>query len=194
MIGFRLLDCLERRLQVRPCCHCGIQVILQRIQRIAEVKWAGYVKRVYRRTVVAHLQKLNLCSVQVHGRRLDLRLVLHALQLDAIEIDLCDVARLEAVLAYLDDVVVVVKIRLCHIEHKLGLERCHERRAQGEHHVALQVLMMRLRDASAFLSALEAQIALMFALIEVTEVGLLIRALERTPAPVMRRDLRAIGR
>ena len=52
--------------------------------------------------------------------------------------------------------------------------------------------MLRLGDARAFLCALQAQFALVFALMQVTEAGLFVSALERSPDTVVRRDLRAI--
>jgi hypothetical protein len=52
--------------------------------------------------------------------------------------------------------------------------------------------MLRLRDACAFLRALEAQFALMFALVQVTEVRLLSSSLKGSPDPIVRCGLVAI--
>ena len=78
------------------------------------------------------------------------------------------------------------------VQHELGLQRPHKRRAKGKHHVAFQVFMLRLRDARAFLRALKAQFALMFALVQVTEVRLFSSSLEGSPDSIVRCDLVAI--
>ena len=54
--------------------------------------------------------------------------------------------------------------------------------------------MLRLRDACAFLRAFKAQLALMIALVQITEVGLFSSALEGSPDPIVRRGLGAIHR
>jgi len=46
--------------------------------------------------VIQKLRELSIGGAQVKNRRFDLRLVLHSQQLDAIEVDLSQVARLEA--------------------------------------------------------------------------------------------------
>ena len=54
--------------------------------------------------------------------------------------------------------------------------------------------MLRLSDLGAFLGAFQAQFPLVFALMQVTEVGLFGCALEWSPDPIVRCDLRAIRR
>jgi hypothetical protein len=68
----------------------------------------------------------------------------------------------------------------------------HKGRAQAEDQVAFQVNVLGLGNLRAFLGALQAQFALVLALVQVTEVGLFVRALEGSPDPIVRRDLRAI--
>ena len=85
---------------------------------------------------------------------LDLDLVLHAQQLDAIEIDLGDVAGLESVAADVDDLVVIIEIGSRQLQHGLGLQSVHERRTQSEFKVAFQVFMLRCGDARALFCAL----------------------------------------
>ncbi len=54
--------------------------------------------------------------------------------------------------------------------------------------------MLRLRDARALLGALQAELALVFALVQVTDVGLFSCPLERSPDPIVWRGLRAVRR
>ena len=96
---------------------------------------------------------------------------MHAQQLDAVEIDLGDVSGLEAVAADLNDVVVILQIRLCQFEHGLGLKRVHERCAQRELERPFQVLVLRFGNPRAFLGALKPQLALVVALVQVAQVG-----------------------
>ena len=65
--------------------------VVERLQGIGKVKRSGYVELLDRRAVVQQLQQLNLGGAQIHDRCLQLRFVLHAQQLDAIEVDLGDI-------------------------------------------------------------------------------------------------------
>ena len=96
--------------------------------------------------------------------------------------------------ADLDDFVVVVEVCLRQIEDEFCLQRSHKCSAQSKDHVPIQVLMLRLCDTRAFLRAFQTQFALVFAFMQITEVRLLRSALERSPYPVVRRNLRAVSR
>ena len=76
--------------------RCLVKVV-ERLQVVGEIERPGYIELIDRRAVVQQLQQLDLCRAQVDDRRLDLRLILHAQQFDAVQIDLCQVAGLEAV-------------------------------------------------------------------------------------------------
>ena len=91
-----LLNRLQRRLQVRPRSQRRIAIGVQRLQIIAEIEWTCHVELVDRRAVVEQLQELNLGGAQIYDRGFNLRLVLHAQQFDAVQIDLADGAGLEA--------------------------------------------------------------------------------------------------
>ena len=93
---------------------------------------ARHIELIHRSAVVQHLQKLDFGGAQVDDRRFDLRFVLHAQQLDAIEVDLRDVAGLEAGAANVDDLVVVVEVRLCQIENELGLRASPQTPCAGQ--------------------------------------------------------------
>jgi hypothetical protein len=131
------------------------------------------------------VRRLNDCG-------LNLRLVLHAQQFDAVQIDLGNVAGPEAVAADLDDVVVVLEICLGQIEHGLGFKGAHECRAQRELHIALQVFVLGLRDARALLGALQAQFALVVALVKIAEAGRKEGAAERFPDAMIGRNLGSV--
>ena len=93
------------------------------MQRIGKIKWPGHVELFHRGVVVEQLKKLNFCRTQIDDSRLNLRLVLDAQQLDAVEIDLGNVSGFEAVAADLDDFVVIIQIGFCQIENGLCLEQ-----------------------------------------------------------------------
>ena len=103
VVGLGLLDRLQRGLQVGPSMPAPISIVVQRLQGIVEIERARHVELIHRRAVVQHLQQLNFGGAQVDDRCFDLRLVLHAQQFDAVQIDLRDIAGSEAVAADLDD-------------------------------------------------------------------------------------------
>ena len=115
---------------------------------------------------------MNLLLPQIDDRGFYFRLVLYALQLDPGQVDLGQVAGIEAGAADVDDLVLVIQVGLGQLQHRLGLQRLHKRRAQAEDQVALEVHVLRCGDFRAFLGALEAQFALVFALVQIAEVGL----------------------
>jgi hypothetical protein len=94
-------------------------------------------------------------GAQVDDGRLNLRLVLHPQQLDAVEVDLGDVAGLEAVAADVDDLVVVLQILPWPDRAPPWPAGSAQRRSAAEEQVALQVLVLRLGDLRAFLRALK---------------------------------------
>ena len=97
-------------------------------------------------------------------------------------------------LADVDDLVVVLHIRLRQIEHRLGLQRPDKRRAQPEQQRAVQVCVFGGRNLRALLRALEPQLPLVLALMQIAEVGRQVRSLERLIAAVVRRNRGPIRR
>ena len=177
----RLLNGLERGLQVGPGVECDLAIVVERLQVVAEVEepvtsnWSTGVRS------SSSCRSWIFGGAQVDDGCFDLRLVLHAQQLDAVEIDLGQVAGVEAVAADLDDLVVVVQVGFGQIQHGFGLESLHKGGAQVEDHVAFEVLVLGLGDLGAFLGAFQAQFALVIALVQVAEVGLFVGALEGDP-------------
>jgi hypothetical protein len=88
------------------------------------------------------LQKLNLGGAQVDNGVLNLHFILDAQQLDAVQIDLRDVAGAKTIAADGDDLVVVFEVGPGQIQHRLGLQSIDEGRAQIEEKIALQILML----------------------------------------------------
>ena len=80
-----------------------------------------------------------------------------------------------------DDVVVVSQVGLGQFEHRFGLQRLDELRAQIEEQIALQVLVLRSGDLRAFLGALQAQFALVLPLMQVADAGDKLIAGQRHP-------------
>ena len=155
MIGLRLLDGFERRLQVRTRGQRRLAEVVEGIERVGEIEHSGHVELIQRRAIVQELQQLNLGGTTVYDGRLQLRLVLHAQELDAVKVDLGNIAGPEPRAADLDDLVVVIEIGFGHVEYRLGLERLNKRGAQGKLQVALQVLVLRFGNACAFLRAFQ---------------------------------------
>ena len=81
---------------------------------------------------------------------------MHALKLDPRQVDLGQVAGVEAGAADLDDLVVVLQIGFRQRQDRLGLEGLHKGRAQAEDEIAFQVNVLRLGNLRALLGALKA--------------------------------------
>ncbi len=192
MVGLRLLDGFQRGLQVGPRAQRDLAKVVERLKGVGKIEGSGHVELLHRGAVVEQLQQLNFCRAQVDDRRLQLGLVLHALELDAVEIDLGNVAGIQTVAADGDDFVVVIEVGFGQIEQRLGLERLHKRRAQGELQVALQILMLRFGDLRTLLRTLQAQFALVVALVQVAHAGHDKRACKRLPNAVVRSDLGSV--
>ncbi len=117
----------------------------ERANLIRKIERSRHVKLLHRRPVVQQHQQLDLRRSQIHHGGLDIRLVLHALQFQPLEIHLRDVAGLQPVVAHLQQVVVIRQILPRQIQNRFLLQRLHERRPQIEQQVSL--LIGILRDA-----------------------------------------------
>ena len=146
VIGLRLLDGLDRRPQVRPVVQRNLVIIAKRLKFRAELKEPRYIELIDRRAVVEQQQKLNLLLAQIDDCGFDFRLVLHALKFYPRQIDLGQVAGLEAGPAYVDDLVVVLQVGLGQRQHRLGLKSLHKGRAQAEEQIAFEVHVLGLRS------------------------------------------------
>ena len=78
------------------------------------------------------------------------------------------------------------------MQYRFGLESLHKGRPEAEDQVALEVNVLGLGDRGAFLGALQSQLPLVLALVQVIDAGLLVRAFEGRPGSGVRRNLRAI--
>ena len=113
MVGLRLLNRFQRRLQVGPVVEGDLAESRPAAESIVgKIERPGYVELLNRSAVVQQLQQLDLGRAQIDDRCLHFRFILHAQQLDAIQIDLRNVAGLEAITADVDDLVVVVQVML----------------------------------------------------------------------------------
>jgi hypothetical protein len=108
---------------------------------------------------------------QVHLRGLQIGLVLHALQLQPVQVHSRDVAGFVAVLADSKLVIEVSQIILGQVAHGLGLQSLHECAAQIEEQSAFLVRQLRLRDSGGLLCALQTQFPLVLAFVQVADVG-----------------------
>ena len=192
VVDFRFLNLLQRRLQVRTPCQRKTMKVIQRRQLRRPIEIPGDVEVVHRRPVIQQLQQLDLRRPQVHYRRLLLGLILHPQQLDAVEINLRNVAVLVALLADLDDLVVILEVIVRRLQHRLRLQRLHVSVAQVIDKVALEVQMLRCRDRSVRLGIIQPQVPLVVALPQIRERRLIIRSGKRLPHAITRRNLRPV--
>ena len=84
--------------------------VIQRLQGVGKIEGSGHVELLDRSSRVEQLQQFDLGGAQIDQGRLDLRFILHTEKFDAVQIDLGNVAGVEAVAADVDDVVVVGEV------------------------------------------------------------------------------------
>src|ERR1700722_11998497 len=132
MIGLRLLDGLDLCAEVRPVIQRNLVVIAQRLEFWTQLELSRHVELVNRSAIVEQQQKLDFLRAQINDSGLDLRLILHTLELDPCQVDLGKVTGIKASSAYSDDLVVIIEIGLRQFKHRLCLESLHKGRAQAE--------------------------------------------------------------
>src|SRR5581483_6625499 len=101
--------------------------------------------------------------------RLHVGLVLHALQREAIEVDLGDVAGLQPIATYAQDAVVVGELVLRDGEKRLGLQHLDERVTQRKRHRADEVALRRGGNGGGAARAVAPKGPLMVALPQIIE-------------------------
>jgi hypothetical protein len=107
VVGGGLLLSLEGGAEVGTSVESGFADVFKRDELIDEVEGAVDVELLDGGVVVKELEELNLGGAEVDEGVLDLGLVLDAEEFDAVEVDLGDVAGVEAVTADLNDVIVL---------------------------------------------------------------------------------------
>ena len=118
---------------------------------------------------------------------------MHTLKFDTGQVDFGQIAGIEASAAYFDNLVPVFEIGFGQLQHRLGLESLHKGGTQAEDQIAFEISMLGLRNLRTFFGALQAQLPLVFAFVQVIDAGLFERALEGSPDSVVRCDLRAVS-
>ena len=119
------------------------------------------------RTVVHQRQKLDFGRSQVGFGGLHIGFELDALQFQAVQVHLCDVAGLEPVAAHHQQPVVIRQVVPGQRQYRFGLQGLYKCAAQAEKKSSLQVRLLRHRDGSALLGALQPQLPLVLPLVEV---------------------------
>src|SRR6185312_8792004 len=121
-----------------------------------------------RRLGIQQLQQLDLRVADIDPRCLDIRFILHALQLETLHINLRNIARAETAAADVEQAVVIAQAILSNPEDRLRLQSLDESAAQIEQQIALEIGSLRGSDLGSLLRALEPQLAFPFALMQVT--------------------------
>ena len=114
--------------------------------------------------------------------------------MDAVQIDLGNVAGVEAIAADFDDVVVVGQVGFGKFKHRLGLKRLDEHRAQVKEQIAFKILVQRSGDLRALLRTLQAQFPFVVPFVQIAEVGRELRAGEWPPDSFIASGLSSIRR
>ncbi len=181
MVGLGLLDGLKRGAQIGPRIEGDLAEIVERLERVGKVEWAGHVELLDRGAVVEQLQELDLGGAQVDDGRLNLdSYCTRSSSMRSRSIWAMSPA-LKSIAADLDDVVVVVEVGLGQFEDSLCLQGLHKLRTKIEVQIALQVLVLRRGDLRAFFGALKSKLALVVALVQIADAGYELSAGQRHP-------------
>ncbi len=151
-----------------------------RLNLLGKIERSGHVELLHRRAIVQQRQQLDLRRSQIHNRGLHVGLVLHPLQFQPLIIHLRDVAGLQPVVAHCEQAVVIRQILPRQIQHRLLLQRLHERAPQIEQQVPLLIGVLRHGDRRPLLRALPPQFALVLPLVQVADGSRRERVGERT--------------
>ena len=141
---------------------------VERQDLFGEFERPGDVELLDGRAIVEQRQQLNLGGSQVDQRGLQIGFELHALEFQAVQIDLGDVAGFESLAAYPQQAVVMRQVLGGQRHHRLLLQRLHERIAEVKQQRPLLVRQLRLGDRGALPRALQPQLALAAALAQIT--------------------------
>jgi hypothetical protein len=166
--------------------------VVERAEISGKIEETIHVELVDGSSVVKELEKLNLLRTQIDDGIFDFRFILDAEEFDAVKVDLREIAIFEPGSADVNDLVVVVQICTSQLQHGLGLEGLNKGGAETEDHVAFEIFMLGDTDLRALFGTLEAEFALVLALVEIAEVGLDLCARGWTPVAFVRGDLRSI--
>ena len=140
---------MYRRPQVRPGVECVLPEFLQRGQDLRVVESPADVQLLDRRAIVEQRLKLDLSRAQVDQGSLHVGFELDALQLQAVEVHLGDIAGLVAVAADSEHAVVELQAFARDRQHGFLLEHLDEGAAQVEKQVPFLVIQFRDGDCSA---------------------------------------------
>ena len=113
---------LHGSLQVRPRFQGDVPEFLEGRKLVGEIERPGDVESLDRRPVVQEHQELDLGRAKIHHRRFEVGFELDALQLQAIQIHLRQVAGLEALAIHVEFAVPVVQVLLRVLQHRFRLQ------------------------------------------------------------------------
>ena len=131
-----------------------------RDQNLRVIERPDDVQLLDRRAVVEQRLELDLSRAQVDQGSLHVGFELDALQLQAVEVHLRDIARLVPVAAHSEHAVIELEALARDRHHSLLLEHLHEGAAQIEKQVPLLIIQFRDGDCGALPRALAPQVAL----------------------------------
>ena len=162
---YRLHGCL----QIRSGIQGALAKLLQRRYPIRGIVGSSDIELLHRCAIVQQHEELNLGCTQVYGSRLQIGFVLYALQFQAVEIYLGDVAEFLAVAADLEHLVVIRQVFSRQRKDRLLLQGLHKGASQIEKKAALLVGELRVRDGCGLPGAVPSQFALVLPLVKIID-------------------------
>ena len=136
---------------------------------VDEIERAGDIELLDRRPIVQQGQKLDLGRAQIHRGRFEVGLELDALQLQAIEVHLGQIARLEAVAIHGELAIPIVQVLPGILSHRFRLQRLHKGVSQVEKQRAVLIRVGGGGDIGGLLCACQAQLPFVLALMQIAD-------------------------
>ena len=194
MFGLRLVHGLHGGLQIGAAVEGGGAHLVERGELFLKVVDAGDVVLIHRGALVEQHQKSDLGGAQADQRGFQVALILHALQLQAVQVNLRDVSGGKAGAADLQHMVVVLEVILGELQDGLGLQCADEGRAQAEEQRAFEIGLGAGGDGRALLRALQAEFALVLTLVQIADGGYGQQAATATVRGASGEGIELIGR
>ena len=159
-----------------------------------EFECPGHVEPLDRRAVVKEHQELDFGGAQIDQRGFEVGFKLNALQLDAVQIHLRDIAGPEARAIDFHFPIPVGQVIRRVLQYRFGLQRLYKSIPQIKHQAALLIEISGFRDGGGFFSLVAPQLALMIPFVQVADAGGLDDTTERAPDSAVLRYLDTIHR
>ena len=179
--------------QIGPGVQRDVPEFLERLQLFGEIKRPGNIELLDRRAVVQQHQEWNLGRPQIHQRGFEVGFELNALQLQATQIHLSDIAGRVARSIHAQLPIPIFQVVSGVLKYRFRLQSLNECAAKIEDQVALLIQISRFRDSRGLLRLISPQFPLVLPFVQVADAGRFNYTAEGAPDSSVLADLKPIS-